>query len=758
MSKHEPRGGKPENRIPDQLDDVHMRMDDFKIAESAPQPEVPGVGRVQDTLEQQRRQYYDLFDFAPDGYLLTDANGRIWEANLAASSLLNVPQDRLPGKNLPDFIPGAGKRAFRSRLARLDEVNKVSDWEVTLIPREKSPIEVSITAAAVRNRDGDVTSLRWMIRDTTDRRQFEQTLLHRARISALSADIGHALTSKDSLRGCLQRCTDALVQHMDVAFARIWVLNEGIGSRVSGIGSNESESANPKPYTLNPIPFLELQASSGMYTEIDGPHSRVQLGKTIIGIIAQDRIPHLTNQMQQDPRVADKEWARQEKIVAFAGHPLIIENRLVGVMAIFSRCPLQDGTDRDLTLIADSIASVIERKRGELEILSLNVQLQSRLEMLTSLRQIDMAISQSLDLRLTLTILLDQLTSQLRVHAADVLLLNPHSQMLEYAAGRGFRTLAITRAKVRMGEGYAGQAAFERRMVALPNLKEQGIGSRVSGIGLDSDTLDPKPYTQYPDEGFAAYYAVPLMAKGIAKGVLEIYHREPLQPDNEWLEFLETLARQAAIALDNAALFDDLQRTNSQLMLAYDATIEGWSRALDLRDRETEGHTQRVTELTIRLARAAGMTDADLVHIRRGALLHDIGKMGIPDSILLKPGPLTDEETQVMRKHPVYAYEMLSPIMFLRPALDIPHYHHEKWDGTGYPYGMAGERIPEAARLFAVADVWDALRSDRPYREGWPEEKVREHIRSLSGTHFDPRVVDLFLRITADQENLYRRV
>jgi putative nucleotidyltransferase with HDIG domain len=252
----------------------------------------------------------------------------------------------------------------------------------------------------------------------------------------------------------------------------------------------------------------------------------------------------------------------------------------------------------------------------------------------------------------------------------------------------------------------------------------------------------------FSEEGFAAYYAVPLLSKGTAKGVLEIYHREPLQPNDDWLEFLETLAGQAAIALDNAALFDDLQRTNSQLMLAYDATIEGWSRALDLRDRETEGHTQRVTELTIRLARAAGMTDADLVHVRRGALLHDIGKMGIPDSILLKPGPLSEEEQAIMRKHPVYAYEMLSPIMFLRPALDIPQYHHEKWDGSGYPYGLAGERIPEPARLFAVADVWDALRSDRPYRESWPEARVREHLASLSGTHFDPRAVDLFLRVS----------
>jgi putative nucleotidyltransferase with HDIG domain len=194
-------------------------------------------------------------------------------------------------------------------------------------------------------------------------------------------------------------------------------------------------------------------------------------------------------------------------------------------------------------------------------------------------------------------------------------------------------------------------------------------------------------------------------------------------------------------------MFNSLQRSNVELMLAYDTTLEGWSKALDLRDKETEGHTQRVTEMTVRLAQVMGFKDNELVHIRRGALLHDIGKMGIPDSILLKAGPLTDEEREIMCHHPAYAYEMLYPISYLRPALDIPYCHHEKWDGTGYPRGLKGDQIPLAARIFAAVDVWDALRSDRPYRAGWPVERVREHIQSLSGTHFDPEVVDVFLEM-----------
>jgi HD-GYP domain-containing protein (c-di-GMP phosphodiesterase class II) len=331
-----------------------------------------------------------------------------------------------------------------------------------------------------------------------------------------------------------------------------------------------------------------------------------------------------------------------------------------------------------------------------------------------------------------LSIILDQVTAQLKVDAADVLLLNANTQMLEYAAGRGFRTGGIAHSRLRLGEGYAGKAALQRHLFRLDNL---------------SDTRDLVRAPLIVGEDFVSYFAIPLLAKGHIKGVLEIFHRSSLSPDGEWLDFLETLAGQAAIAIDNATMFDELQQSNLELALAYDVTLEGWSRALDLRDKETEGHSQRVTELTTRLARYMGVPESELSHIRRGALLHDIGKLGIPDSVLLKPGPLNDEEWAIMRMHPLYAYQWLSSIEFLRPSLDIPYCHHEKWDGTGYPRGLKGEQIPRAARIFAVVDVWDALRSDRPYRSDWPEEKVREHLRALSGTHFDPEVVAAFLSL-----------
>jgi PAS domain S-box-containing protein/putative nucleotidyltransferase with HDIG domain len=361
-------------------------------------------------------------------------------------------------------------------------------------------------------------------------------------------------------------------------------------------------------------------------------------------------------------------------------------------------------------------------------------RLSRHIQKLSALRSIDMAIGASLDIRMTLKVFLEQVVSQLNVDACDVLLLSPHAKTLDYAAGQGFRTDALRHTHLRLGQGYAGVAAFENRIVRIPDLKK---GS------------DFKQGGALEGEDFIAYYGVPLVAKGHVKGVLEIFHRSPLEPDEEWREFLDALALQAAIAIDSNSLFQELERSNMGLVLAYDSTIEGWSRALDYRDKETEGHSQRVTEMTIKIAREMGIQEEQLMHVRWGALLHDIGKMGIPDSILLKPGPLTEEEWKIMRLHPVYAYELLQPIDYLRSALDIPYCHHEKWDGTGYSRGLKGEQIPLSARIFAVVDVWDALRSDRPYRPAWSREKTLDHIRQLAGTHFDPKVIEVFLNFNA---------
>jgi putative nucleotidyltransferase with HDIG domain len=378
------------------------------------------------------------------------------------------------------------------------------------------------------------------------------------------------------------------------------------------------------------------------------------------------------------------------------------------------------------------VRSQTEELERELEVRKqVENKIKGQVERLSSLQKIDAAISASLDLRLVLNIFLEQVMTQLQVDAADVLLLNRYNQVLEYAAGSGFKTSKLKETQLGLGYSSAGIVAMERRLVSIPVISE-------------SDSFLKKE--AFAAEGFISYYGVPLIAKGEVKGVLEVFFRSVVKVDEDWLDFLQLLAGQAAIAIDNAEMFDKLQRSNNELIRSYEATIEGWSAALDLRDNETEGHSLRVTEMTLKMAKSLGMGSEELAHIRRGALLHDIGKVGIPDNILYKPGPLDENEWKIMRNHPVYSYNMLAPISFLKKALDIPYCHHEKWDGSGYPRGLAGEQIPLVARIFALVDVWDALSSDRPYRKAWSQEAVVAYILDQSGKQFDPEIVKLFIK------------
>lgn len=262
-------------------------------------------------------------------------------------------------------------------------------------------------------------------------------------------------------------------------------------------------------------------------------------------------------------------------------------------------------------------------------------------------------------------------------------------------------------------------------------------------------------------EALVGYFSVntllvaPLLVSGRAVGVLVLFDdRDGHLFEGDDLELTLQMGNQAAIAIENVRMLDDLKAASKNIEDAYDATLAGWARALELRDMDTEGHTQRVTRITLELAKKFGIDQDNLTHIYRGSLLHDIGKMGIPDGILLKPGPLNEFEQEVMRRHPVYAYEMLKPIEYLHPALEIPYCHHEKWDGTGYPRGLKGEDIPLSARIFAVVDVWDALSHDRPYRKAWESEDVLMMIKRGASSHFDPQVVEKFLEILPSLEEI----
>ena len=285
------------------------------------------------------------------------------------------------------------------------------------------------------------------------------------------------------------------------------------------------------------------------------------------------------------------------------------------------------------------------------------------------------------------------------------------------------------------GRGTQSEVIHSMRPVILNDLQSrlQKV-SRVMYVGRTSEEGNTQ----------SAVYA-PMVVNGRVLGVVQAQslRLNRFQPTD--MEVLVLVANTAAIALQNADLFENLQQAHSDLSSAYDATIEGWGRALELRDSGTHGHTNRVADLAVALAHRMGISEEEMVHIRRGALLHDIGKMGVPDRILLKPGPLDSEEWEIMRQHPQYAYEMLAPVSYLRAALDIPHWHHERWDGTGYPDGLRGEAIPLAARVFAVIDVWDAITSTRPYSLPWPRDKALGYIAAQAGKQFDPQVAAAFI-------------
>ncbi len=378
---------------------------------------------------------------------------------------------------------------------------------------------------------------------------------------------------------------------------------------------------------------------------------------------------------------------------------------------------------RDLTQLSLSLTSMKN---------TVSSHLQTNQRQIGALVGVGSVINSSLGLKRVLAEVMDRLIALMNAERG-FLMLREADGSLRVQVARGLDQEDVTEDKFNISNTVVKRVAESGEVILTTNAQD-----------------DPRFGQQ---DSVAAYHLLsilcaPLKIKDQLIGVIYVdnrIHSGMFQQSD--FELISAFANQAAVAINNAQLFDDLQESNEELEIAYQATLEGWVRALDLRDRETEGHTKRVTALTQKLAATMGVSDADLVHITRGALLHDIGKMAIPDGILLKPAQLSDDERKLIEKHPVYAFEMLSPIKFLLPALDIPHCHHEKWDGSGYPRGLKGEDIPFAARIFAVVDVWDALVSDRPYRKGIEPAEIRERIRKDSGMHFDPQVVEAFLKL-----------
>jgi len=659
------------------------------------------IKQMTDRLKENEEWLRLLIESSQDGILAYDNDIRYILWNKAMEQISGVKREALLGKSPFEVFP------FLEEVGEGEAFRNAIKGKSTL--RETMPYNVSQTGRhgffqsahfPLFDANGKIVGGMAIIRDVTEQMHNEQ------RVKAQHA-VTQILVESSTIEEASLKIIEVVCECLAWDVGELWLVD-----KQKGVLYLAESWHSPT------IELLGFEAITHKTT--------FALGIGVPGRVWQSGKPVWIVDIAQDVGFPRAEVAVKEGLCSAFCFPVEGNKEVIGVISFLSRTTRQ--TDDDLlnmmTAIGRQIGLFIVRNQSE-------EQTKIQLQRISALHEVDMAIAGSFDLRLSLNIFLEKVVTLLKADAADMLILDKHMLRLEYVTGRGFLSDAIKTLHVSLSDEMLGRAVGEHHLINIPDLcvvKDAFNRARILS-----------------DEGFVSYYAVPLVAKGYINGVLELVHRIPFRPDQDWLNFLDILATQAAVVIDDAMLFEELRHANIELSTAYDRTIEGWSRALDLRDKETEGHSRRVTDMTLKVAAAMGIGKEELAHIRHGALLHDIGKMGIPDRILLKSVPLTDKEWVIMRKHPAYAYELLWPIVNLRPAIDIPYCHHEKWDGSGYPRGLKGDQIPLAARIFAVVDVWDAMIFDRPYRKGFAKEKALEYIRSNAGIHFDPKVVEVFL-------------
>lgn len=644
-------------------------------------------------LAESELKFRTAFESAAVGLVISGVDGKLLQVNDTFCNYMGYSREELNKKNWREITHPDDILKNVDALQDVEGNRKTVSLEKRYIRKDGALIWADLSTALMKAPDGQPLYYISYVQNITDKKAAEEKLRE----------------SEKRFRTIFETASVSLWEE-DFSQVIQWIeqkKNEGITNFNSYFDSHPAAVKTlSEMITIRDVNETALK----MYRS----NSKKELCRSLDKIFCEESLPNF-----------------KKEILALANGQSYFEGETVNrtlsgekiTVLITTNIPVQS---RDYTRLMVSLTDITRLKKAE-------ERIRQQVQHLAALRSVDMAISASMDMQITLRVLLAQVKQQLTVDAVAILLLNPHTQMLEYAAGTGFKTRAIENIHLRMGQSYAGRAALERRTIMADDLNNR------EDTLLTTDQLFAEQYVYF--------VGIPLIAKGAVKGVLELFSYSPFSSEAEWINLLEAMASQAAIAIDNATLFDDVQRANTNLILAYDATIEGWARALELRDGETEGHSKRVTDLTTALAATCGFHDEDLIHIRRGAFLHDIGKMGIPDSILLKPGPLTDDEWKVMKMHPVWGKQLLQNIDFLKPAINIPYCHHEKWDGTGYPQGLKGEDIPLSARIFSIVDGYDALSSDRPYRKAWSKEKVVAYLQENAGKAYDPEVMDRFLKL-----------
>jgi PAS domain S-box-containing protein/putative nucleotidyltransferase with HDIG domain len=746
-------------------------------------------------LQANERKYRELLNQSPDGYFIIELSGNILTVNKAMCKELEFSEEEFLSMNIWEIIPEEYLEQYRERLTKAlkgESLKESAEYEVR---GKHGGIHYVEVLSAPRYSGGDIIGFQGIARDITARKRAEEALRvseYRFKMASWATkDViwernfsANTISWNDGMQKLFHYAAGEIEQTVDW-----WQDHIHPAERVKVMASIQAAIVQEENFWSKEYRFRLPDGSYAdvfdrgyiSYNEQGQPlrfigamvdvTEQKQAEKTLRSseekyraliihlptVVYMNPVDDASSTLYVSPQIetllgyTPGEWLADPKLWSRTIHPedrLDVLEQAAGTnhhsepFEMDYRMITRDGSlvwvHDQIRLVNDMegepqywqgiMLNITERKQAEKKI-------RRQIDYLTALQDIDRTIASAFDMYQSLNALIAKARSLLAVDAAAVLLIDYSMNTFEFAAGSGFRTDTARGSMVKSDETHAGRVALEQHIVKIPSLRSEAEDAFMTGY--------------LKGEEFAGYYGVPLVIKGRVIGVFEVFQRSLIKRDQEWLDFLNALAGQAAIAISTAQLFESLQQSNSELSQAYNATIEGWSRALDLRDKETEGHSLRVTEMTVELARAFGLSDAELVQVRWGSLLHDIGKMGVPDGILLKPDSLTDEEWVLMKKHPAFAYEMLAPIRYLRLALDIPYCHHEKWDGSGYPRGLRGEQIPLTARIFAVVDVWDALTSDRPYRPAWTEEKALEHIRTSAGTHFDPQVVAAFMQLNA---------
>ena len=673
--------------------------------------------RVQESLNESREIYRQFFQASSDAAFISSMDGRWIDMNQSALEMFGYQgREEIWNDSVIDVYWESEDQTRFSSL--LKKKGSVQDHPVRFRRRDGKKIEALVSAAPYVI-GGTVIGCQGFIRDITAEIRAGKV---QAALDQLSLDLGASLSP--------ERIYESVTKQIRRLFQpdAVRIYRTGVEGEIS--------QAEFSWQTNNCPPELDLNAWSIPNLTEFVLESALSGEKVVC-------LPGLTDDPEQEEknlykksRTGNPEVGKNGKMPRHGSTliaPLVVEGQVIALIQLFDRDPERYRSE-DLNL-ASRITNLVALG---LQKAYLYQESQLLIKKLTSLQRIEEAVLENLSLPTTLDMLVDQLVKELGVDAADILYLHPKLQTLKFITQTGFRQNILQHTDLEIGEGLAGKAALSKDLVFVKDLQ--------------STEIDSPRSLEFHTEGFHLYAGVPLLAKGRVVGVMELFNRSQLQTDRSWLDLLEMVAGLAAIAIDHQNLYNNLERSRMEISQSLDAILEGWAQALELRGIESPGHWRRIVDLTLRLAEKLGIKGDNLVDIRRGALLHDIGKMGIPDQILHKGAKLTDVERKVIGRHPVDAYELLRPVEGLKSTLDIPLYHHERWDGEGYPYQLAGEDIPYHARIFAVVDVWDALLSDRPYRKAFSREEALTHMRNQSGKHFDPAVVEAFLAILESED------